>query len=105
MQNFAHSIAFKAVAILVLSCGLLASIVSYLGDKAGREIASKGVVAVAETQTAGMAERLVGPLRFKRLEDVDAVLKDALARSELASDRDCSSFGWHSIVASRFRAS
>ena len=86
MQNVFHSIAFKTVAILVVSSVLLASIVSYLGDRAGREIAIQGVVAVAETQTAGTAERLVGPLRFKRLEDVDAILQDAIARSNLAVD-------------------
>ncbi|MDA9865460.1 methyl-accepting chemotaxis protein [bacterium] len=86
MQNLLHSIAFKTIAILVVSCGLIAFAVSYLGDKAGREIAVRGVEAVAETQTASMAERLVGPLRFKRYEDVTVVLEDALIRSDLAVD-------------------
>lgn len=84
MQKFLHGIAFKTIAILVASCIVTASAVSYLGDKAGREIAAHGVEAVAETQTASMAESLVGPLRFRRLEDVTAVLDDALLRSNLA---------------------
>ena len=86
MKKLVHSIAFKTIAILVISCTLLATIVGYLGDKAGLEIAGRGVAAVAETQTRGMAERLVGPLRFKRYEDVDAVLDDAMERSDLALD-------------------
>ena len=86
MGKLLHSVAFKATSVLVASCLLLALIVSYLGDKAGREIAVRGVVAVAETQTLGMAERLVGPIRFKRFEDVGDILEDALSRSELAVD-------------------
>jgi methyl-accepting chemotaxis protein len=86
MPKFLHGIAFKTIAILIVSCGLIASAVSYLGDRAGREIATLGVEAVAETQTASMAERLVGPLRFKRFEDVTVVLEEALVRSNLAVD-------------------
>lgn len=81
-----HGIAFKAIAILVVSCGLLASVVSYLGNKAGRDIAEYGVAAVAETKTLGMAERLLAPIRFKRLEDVNAILEEALLQTELAVD-------------------
>lgn len=86
MKDLVHGVAFKTIAILVVSCGLLASVVSYLGDRAGREIAGFGVAAVAETQTLVMAERLVGPIRFKRLEDVDHLLNEALMQSELAVD-------------------
>ncbi|MEM7718487.1 MAG: HAMP domain-containing methyl-accepting chemotaxis protein [Pseudomonadota bacterium] len=81
-----HGIAFKAIAILVVSCGLLASVISYLGDKASRQIAGLGVAAVAETQTLALADRLVGPLRFKRLEDVNSVISEGLSQSELARD-------------------
>ena len=81
MPRFLHSIAFKSIAILVVSCVLLASVVSYLGDRAGREIASRGVAAVAENQSSAMAEQLVGPLRFKRFADVAPILDAAGQRT------------------------
>ena len=83
MRSLFHKISFKIIAILVASCCLLAVFVSVLGDRAGKDIALRGVVAVAENQTAGVAGQLFGPLRFKKFEDATAILEKAGNRTDL----------------------
>ncbi|MEO0945083.1 MAG: hypothetical protein AAFY06_09595, partial [Pseudomonadota bacterium] len=69
--------------ILVVSCGVLATFVSVLGDRAGQNIAIRGVTAAAESQTSGVAGQLLGPLRFKKMDDVGSILTAATEQTEL----------------------
>lgn len=69
--------------ILVVSCGVLATFVSVLGDRAGQNIAIRGVTAAAESQTSGVAGQLLGPLRFKKMDDVGSILTAATEQTDL----------------------
>ena len=78
-----QKISFIIIGILVVSCTLLATFVSILGDRAGQSIATRGVTAAAESQTSGVAGQLFGPLRFKKMDDVNGVLAAAMEQTDL----------------------
>ncbi|MEM6638178.1 MAG: methyl-accepting chemotaxis protein [Pseudomonadota bacterium] len=78
-----QKISFVIIGILVVSCGALATFVSVLGDRAGQSIAIRGVSAAAEAQTSGVASQLLGPLRFKKMDDIDNVLAAATEQTDL----------------------
>ena len=78
-----QKISFVITGILVVSCGLLATFVSVLGDRAGQNIAIRGVTAAAEAQTSGVAGQLLGPLRFKKMDDVAGILSAATEQTDL----------------------
>jgi len=78
-----QKISFVIIGILVVSCGLLATFVSVLGDRAGQSIAIRGVTAAAEAQTSGVAGQLLGPLRFKKMDDVASILSAATEQTDL----------------------
>ncbi len=80
-----HSIFLKCIAILVVSCGLLTAIVSYLGERAGKEIAVSGVVAMAANQTTSLGNQLYGPVRFKKVDDLGVILEEAVNTSNLVT--------------------
>ena len=86
MPVSAHSIFLKCIAILVLSCSCLAGLVSFLGDRAGKEIAVSGVVTMAQGKTSSLASHLYGPVRFSKSDDIDAVLAETLAASDLVTN-------------------
>lgn len=77
-------ISFIIIVILVVSGGVLATFVSILGDRAGQNIAVRGVTAAAEAQTSGVAGQLLGPLRFKKMDDVVSILATATEQTDLA---------------------
>lgn len=90
--NFA-SIYFKSTIIVVVSCGILAAIVSFLGDRASREIAAGGIQRLAWIENAVIADQLFGPIRFRKTEDAELVVEGAMRatdflQSVLVFDKD-----------------
>ena len=83
MKPNVASIYFRSISILVVSCGFLALVVSYLGDRASRDIAVGGVERLARIQTSLTSDRLFGPMRFRKNEDVAAILNSAVAATDL----------------------
>jgi methyl-accepting chemotaxis protein len=84
MRISPSSIYFKSLAILLVSCGILAAIVSLLGDRASRRVAEDGVRLLAEAETAVLADQLPGAVRFRKIDDIEARTRFILGSGELA---------------------